>query len=519
MLDRFPAPIGGLLERMVPLLPVDVPVYLVGGAVRDLLRGKAVHDLDLVMPGNVLVAARRLADALGMAYYPLDVERGTARMVLVLPNQVQPEQALPGQTLPGQVLPGQERVVIDIAALRAEDLQADLAARDFTINAMAIDLRHPKQLIDPLGGVQDLHNQQLRLCSPTALQDDPVRVLRAVRQAFGMNLKIAPDMAARIRQAVPQMESVSIERLRDELFRILDTPQAAQAVRMLQLFEALPYVLPELTNLQGITQSPPHVQDVWEHTLDVTGKLHIVLSMFNPNYEPDGAGYLAAGLVAMRLGRYRQQITTHLARAYTPDRSRRSLLALAALYHDIAKPQTSRVDEAGRIRFFEHDALGAEIVHQRSLALRLSGDEADHLKKLVKLHMRPMLLAQGGELPTRRAVYRFFREAGPVGVDICLLSMADFLGTYGAGLPVEVWAHHLDVIRSLMEAWWEKPEQVIAPTRLVSGHKLMQHFNLPSGPQIGELLEAIQEAQASGEVATEEEALALAEEIIGRKVC
>jgi poly(A) polymerase len=184
------------------------------------------------------------------------------------------------------------------------------------------------------------------------------------------------------------------------------------------------------------------------------------------------------------------------------------------MYHDISKPATRSVEANGRVRFFEHDLQGAQVAHARALAMHLSTAEAERLKTIVQHHLRPMLLAQAGEATSRRAIYRFFRQTGPAGVDICLLSLADFLGTYGAALPQVGWSKHLDIVRLLLEAWWEKPHEVVTPPRLINGQQLMAHFGLKPGPQVGLLLESIQEAQATGEVTTMEQALELAAKLI-----
>jgi hypothetical protein len=189
-------------------------------------------------------------------------------------------------------------------------------------------------------------------------------------------------------------------------------------------------------------------------------------------------------------------------------------LFLAALYHDIAKPQTRQVDAQGRTHFYEHDQLGADTMHARARALHLSNPEIERLTLIVRHHMRPMLLAQAGKPLTRRVIYRFFRDVGPAGVEVCLLSLADFLATYGVAIPHDQWGTHLDVVRSLLEAWWERPAEVINPPPLVRGHDLMAAFGLPPGPQIGQLLEAIREAQATGQVQSKEEALAFASELV-----
>jgi hypothetical protein len=235
-----------------------------------------------------------------------------------------------------------------------------------------------------------------------------------------------------------------------------------------------------------------------------------VLNVLALQHDQDSAASLAMGLVSVRLGRYRQQIASHMNEELNPNRPFRPLLFLSALYHDTGKPATRQVDDHRHIRFFDHERVSAELVNRRARELRLSVQECDRLKKIVENHMRPFLLAQTGQLPTRRAVYRFFRDCGSAGVDVCLLSLADTLATYEAALPQEVWDRHLEVVRTLLEAWWEHPTEYVAPPALIGGHDLIEAFRLTPGPQIGKILEAVREAQASGQVNTRDEALALA---------
>ena len=197
----------------------------------------------------------------------------------------------------------------------------------------------------------------------------------------------------------------------------------------------LDYIFPEVIRLQGVEQSPPHRLDVWGHTLKVLDYLTGVIDLLSLPFNPDAAENLALGQVTLRLGRFREGIDAHLREHFNPDHTRRDLLFLAALYHDVGKPATRQVDEQGRARFLGHDQAGAEIVQERLTALHFSKEEIDWTAKVVRHHLRPILLAQAGAQPSRRAVYRFFRNTGDAGVDVCLLSLADVLGTYGPTLP------------------------------------------------------------------------------------
>lgn len=493
---NVPLTFGPLLELVVTALPLDSPVYLVGGVVRDALLGRLSHDWDFVVPAKAIQLARRLANTLSAAFYPMDEAHDTARLILI-----------------GA---GGERFFLDFTSFRGSSLEEDLRARDTTVNAMAVDIRQPAILIDPLGGAADLHAKRLRACSPSSFSDDPLRLMRAVRQAASYQLRIIPETRELMRAAVPGLVRISPERVRDELFKMLDGPKPDVAIRALELLGVLDIILPELAGLRGVEQSAPHVYNVWEHTLAMLQKLDATLAALALAYDEEKAANLAMGLAVMQLGRFRAKIGEHLGRALNPDRGLRPLLFLAALYHDIAKPDTKSIDGSGRTRFFDHERWGARVAAERGRALRLSNVEIDRLQAMVRYHMRPFFLSKGGA-PTPKAVYRFFRDAGPAGVDVCLLSLADFLATYGADLPQEMWGEHLEVVRLLLAAWWEHPEKQVRPPALINGNDLRQHLSVPAGPLIGELLEKIREAQAEGRVNSAEQALALAKSLFDKK--
>jgi putative nucleotidyltransferase with HDIG domain len=343
-------------------------------------------------------------------------------------------------------------------------------------------------------------------------------VLRAVRQSLAFAFHIEEQTLAWVRAAAPLLPAISAERQRDELVRILEGARVALAVRILDRVGALQQVLPELDALKNARQPPPHVEDAWEHTLGVMQALEDLLNALVGAYQEEKVADPMVGAAVLWLGRYRQQLAQHFTEVLVPERSLRSLLFLAALYHDAGKPGTAQVDQGGRLRFFEHEALGAQMAASRARALALSVAEIERVKTIVAQHMRVHQLAgvfQGdpGGAPgiSRRAIYRYFNATRQAGVDICLLSLADTRGTYQASLPAPVWEAELKTCRALLEAYWEKTEEVVAPPRLLSGSDLMEAFNLVPGPEVGRLLDAIREAQATGEVQDRESALRYAQ--------
>ena len=202
-----------LVEQVQGVLPKRTKVYLVGGAVRDAILHQESNDLDFAVEKDALKIARKVANALEGAYYRMDEEHETGRVIL--------KQA------------GGARFILDFAVFRQPDLEDDLRGRDFTINAMAVDLRSPQELLDPLGGLNDLFNKQLRACSSSAFSDDPVRILRAIRFAAKLNLKMTPETRGWLKDSTGEMTKPSEERIRDELFKILDIPQIATSIRAL----------------------------------------------------------------------------------------------------------------------------------------------------------------------------------------------------------------------------------------------------------------------------------------------
>lgn len=491
----MPSPFSSfpLLTSVYEALPVDQEIYLVGGAVRDTLLGRESHDFDFAVPADGIKLARRVANKLKGAFYPLDNERDTGRVVLIKDDET--------------------RTIMDFATYRGADIQADLNDRDFTINAIAYNLG-TEEILDPLNGANDVRAKRIRACAPDSLENDPVRVLRAVRQAAGLGFQIDPETRQSMKQAVGKLGSVSPERLRDELFRILEGPQAGTAIRALEMLGVLPHILPELPALKGVEQPEPHVNDVWMHTLAVMNHLEEILAALAPGYDPEATGDLFTGLLVLRLGRYREQIAAHFANALNTDRSTRALLFFAALYHDVAKPACKTTGDDGRIRFWGHDEQGTEMAAERARALHLSNDEIQRLRLIIRHHMRVKFhsnrMEQEQKTPSRKAIYRFFRDAEEAGVDLVLLALADTRATRGHTLTQETWSAVLDICRIFLENYWEKPAETVSPPRLLDGNEAMKEFGLKPGPRVGEVLEVIREAQATGKVSTREEALTFA---------
>jgi len=476
----------------------SVRIWLVGGAVRDTLLGRPLHDWDFAVDRGAMALARTVGDALDGYFFPLDEERGTARVVLEVASE--------------------GRLELDFALLRGPSLEADLSARDFTINAMALD--KDGHLIDPLGGEADLEARRIRATSERVFRDDPVRLLRAARFEAELGLVIEPRTEAWLRRDAPLLAQPAVERLRDEFVQGLAVPGAADFVRRLDDLGLLANLLPNLLSLKGVSQSHPHRFDVWQHTLHVVETLEGVVATLHGSGPPRGSGAVTAlptsawGDLMRHVGQFAAPIRDHLAVRVCDARDRMLLLKLAALLHDIGKPETQTVDDDGHLHFYGHESVGARKAASVMRSLRFSRVEALRVRTMTQAHLRPAHLARG-ETVTRRAVYRYFRDTGDAGVDAVLLSLADHLATWGPNLREARWADRLKVAELLLYHYFEQPRASVDPRLPVDGNDLMRVLDLGPGPEIGRLLELLREAVAAGEVTTREEALDLARESVG----
>lgn len=480
-----------LLAATAAFLRAQAPrAYLVGGWIRDRLLGLLCHDLDFAVDGDALSLARRLADELRGAYVVLDAERGAARVVVSC---------------------GGVQTLVDLTRLQGPDILADLAGRDFTVNAMAVEVGEldapGATLMDPYGGLWDLEAGVLRMVSPTAFQDDPLRILRAVRLAGALGMTVEPGTEQAMATAAPLLTRPSGERVRDELAQILVLPNAGDRLRHLDKVGALTVVFPELEPLRGLAQPPPHYYDALSHSLAAVDALEAVLELHGTRHGVANGG-LAGETLAPFLGRLRQ----HLEIPLVGGRPRMVLLKLAALLHDLGKPATVHTVEDGEA-FAGHEALGAALAAGVLERLRFGVREIRLGHAIVTWHNRPSYYKRHPSDP-RLDAYRFFRETEEAGIDVLLLSLADHLATRGPNLDREQWRWHLSVVGSLLRAYYEDYDRVVNPPALVDGHLLMSALQLSPGPEVGRLLEAIREAQVVGQITTPEEAVNLARAMI-----
>ncbi|MGQ9698256.1 MAG: HD domain-containing protein [Armatimonadota bacterium] len=481
---------GGIARRAleaVATFAASSRPYLVGGAVRDLLLGRELKDLDISLEGDCEGVGRRLAGALGGTFFFLKEEDSTARVVA------------------GS---GGQKVHIDITCRRGS-LARDLRARDFTVNAMAVDAARllslpswaPEDVAgiveDPCGGLGDLARKVLRVPEPSSFSNDPVRVLRALRLCASLGFSMAEDTERLLRLAVPRLLGAAPERIRDELMQILDRPDAARWITEADRLGIVRFVLPCLDALHDVDQNYYHHLGAWEHTIEAVDKLNEVVEIRLADRE------------------LCELVVQHLRRSETALYSHAAVVRLAVLLHDVGKPSTRSVDPDGRIRFFGHDGEGVPIADGVCRHLRLSREEAGAVTAVVRFHMRPnhMMRAVERGAPIARAILRFFLDTGRRAPDVLLAAMADSLASCGPAVPDGWHGRFISFCSNLLMRALREAERVV-PKPLLSGTELIRCLGLSEGPQIGRILRRIQEAQAEGTVRTRDEALELARRLM-----
>ncbi len=472
-----------LLSNVSKLLTEQgIRSYLVGGFVRDALLERDTVDIDIAVAADALEVAPRVATAFGGKYVLLDEVNRVGRVILAI------EGAIEGQR------------ELDFSTLK-DNIQQDLSQRDFTIDAMAVNLGELAegntaiQLIDPFDGLGDLRRGVIRAVSSTVFKSDAARLLRAARLAAELGFSIDTETETLIRGQHNLIASVAGERIREELLHLIAIPQS-KILYYLDKLGLLTAMIPELNQLKGVEQPKEHFWDVFDHSIETVDAVDFILRQGEWEY---------ASKEALVVVPWSATLAHHFELEVSSGSTRRALLKMAALLHDIAKPQAKAIDESGRMRFLGHAKEGAAIAVNILERLRFSSKEVRLVEIMVRHHLRPGQMGLN-ELPSPRAIYRYFRDTGEAGIDVLFLSLADHLATRGPRLEPAQWREHAQMVEYVLNQHY-KQESLIVPPKLVDGNDLINIFGMSPGPKIGQLLGAVQEAQATGELTSRQEAL------------
>jgi len=450
-------------------------VHLVGGFLRDFLLGSQKEDFDFAVNKNALSMARSFSKKIKGAYVLLDEKRGCARVAKKVNGNL---------------------CTYDFADFRAKTFKEDLAHRDFTINTLSLDLSNlndsmevSEALVDLTRGLKDIKEKRIKRTSVKAFKEDPLRMMRAFSLKAILGFKIELKTLNQIRKEKDLICNVSYERIRDELFKILETTRSAQILKSMDRVGLLEKIIPQVKVMLNCKQGTYHHLDVWPHSLETVVQTEKIFVRTKNNKE----------------------ITAYLSESLGGNRSRKSLMKLAALLHDIGKPDT-RKKEKGKMSFHGHEHVGKTIVKHIAVMLKLSVRERHALEDMVRWHLRPGYLSNFKQ-PSEKAIYRYFRDAKDESVSILLLSLADQRSTRGPATTQKDQEHHAKICLVLVSQYFKKKEEKPI-IRLINGNDLIKRLKLKPSPVFAEILTEIEEKQSLGKITTKKEAIDLAKKIV-----
>lgn len=456
-------------------------VYLVGGAVRDLMLGRPLEkDFDFVAVNRVSDLAKELAAATGGHAFSLNDSFGTWRVVLKL---------------------GKKKIEVDFSPMQGGDILEDLKHRDFTINSMAISVEEifahePPSIIDPLHGLSDLRRRVLRANFEESLVRDPLRMLRAFRLIQALSLKIEEKTLKMIQKNKKLILQSAWERIRSEFFAALREIEAGRFFRDLHQSGLLEVIFPEVQGWESFAQGIHHEFPLLEHAVRTVEAGEIIFAHFQELYPS-----------------YAPLLDHHFSSIIEEGISREALFKFVAFLHDSGKPGTRSISPDGQfVRFLDHDQEGQRINLIIAQRMKLSRKSLRIISELTRQQMRILSLAKIGEA-TLRAKYRFFRDLGKEGIDAVFLTLSDGLASkpISRGRPlVQELPGDLrkikEVAEELLRYYYE--EFLPRPPRpLLDGREVMEALSLPPGEDLGKLLDQLREAEITGGVRTREEAL------------
>ncbi len=433
------------------------PLYLVGGWIRDRFIGESSQDYDFIVHGDVVPFSEELS-------------RSVEGTCFVMGHGKPPNCRVLGETF-----------TMDLVPLYSAGLPDELRRRDFTINTIAYSFSE-NRLLDLFDGFKDIEDQVVRIVSPEVLDQDPIRMLRAVRFTTTLaGFRLSEETISEIRKRSQRLFESAVERIREETDRIMVSGRAFQGLSLMHDLDLLQTLFPEFRSLSGLEQGPYHHLDAFAHTLQVV-------------HELDDLGSLVEEF------KFEFQV----------DLEDRIALLYAALLHDIGKAECLTLDQDGIPHFYGHEKIGAEMAKKVLKKYCFPNKQTERIVRLVRYHVLGLGLIHAD--CTEKALRRIVRKLGedlPLHV---LLSLADRKSARGKEFR-EMEKRTAAIGQALLDTFSKDGEKILRPPNLVSGRDVMEILDIPPGPVVGDVLERVRGLQIDQVIRTREEALSYLEKL------
>ena len=436
----------------------DNEIYLVGGTVRDYYMGLESTDRDIiVMDGDAREFALKLKDLFDAAFVPLDEENKIYR--LVLPDKIN---------------------YIDVTNPAGDSIEKDLMRRDLTINAIAVNIR-TGNVIDISGGVTDIKNKCINYINELNFVDDPLRLLRVYRFQALYGFQLAPETINAVCKYSDLIHKSAVERINYELLKLFSGEYAHIALENMNKTWILEEIFPFVKELKQVPPNAHHHLDLFHHSIETVRQIQCLY---------DNAS---------------DEVKEHLSRIDFGGFSRLAHLKLAGFMHDIGKFPTWTIEE-GKHRFIKHDDVGAKMSVKILKDLHFSNKQIDYISSMIKYHIYPSHVMTSPQI-TEKIMMRYVRKMDKNSIDAIILAQADRLSARGPEITDEIVERNITSLNMLLRFYLEVHETLKPLPKLLDGNDVMKILNIKPSKKLGDIMNALHEAQISGDVTTKEHAV------------
>lgn len=432
--------------------------YLVGGYVRDFFMNKNSLDRDIVVK-NAQEFSAKLSEILKCKLINLDEKNQIFRLIL-----------------------NDKKNYIDITEMVGNSIEDDLQRRDFTINAIAYDLKN-KKFIDTLEGISDIKNKKLKGISEKNFTDDPLRILRAFRFKSVTGFEFDDNLKNWIQTHKNLILMPATERINYELMKLLGGDFASETLLIMDKFEILTEILPILNDVKKVTPNSHHHLDLLHHSIETVRNIELFYKNSN------------------------SEIKKHLDRNDFGGFPRINHLKLAGLLHDIGKFSTWTIDEKeNRHRFIKHEEVGAKLCVPILKSLKFSKKQTEYIALMIKNHIYPSSVIANEDL-TEKIMMRYIRKMEDNVIDNILIAKSDRLSAKGPAITEDIINNNISGLNKLLEFYLAKRETLKPLPKLLDGKEIISLKQIPQSKELGNIISKLHEAQINGEVLTKDDAI------------
>ena len=443
----------------------DNEIFLVGGTVRDYYMGLESTDRDIiVMDEDARKFALKLSDLFDATFVPLDEENRIYR--LVLPDKIN---------------------YIDVTNPAGDSIEKDLMRRDLTINAIAVNIR-TGDVIDISGGVTDIKNKCINYVNELNFVDDPLRLLRVYRFQALYGFQLAPETINAVCKYSDLIHKPAVERINYEILKLFSGEYAHIALENMNKTWLLEEIFPFVKELKQVPPNSHHHLDLFHHSIETVKQIQ---NLYN-----ESSDVVKEHLNAIDFGGF----------------SRLAHLKLAGFMHDIGKFSTWRIDE-GKHRFIKHDDVGAKMSVKILKDLHFSNKQIDYISSMIKYHIYPSHVMTSVQI-TEKIMMRYVRKMDTNSIDAVILAQADRLSARGPEITDEIVERNITSLNMLLRFYLEASETLKPLPKLLDGNDVMKILNIKPSKKLGEIMEALHEAQISGDVITKDHAVEFVKKLV-----